>query len=278
MTMIWLDAVKTLKKMECIYFIIGFELFSLIRKCYFLCFIYYFFCSHFQVNESLVLFVTTGPVQHSFTRLKDMDGSKKKRECALAQFTRYEKKLGEALLNNADNRWALEKTYEELRTRFKDAENAHDSYVAGLEDEAATAEGAWVDSLVARFDKLELEVGKVIGSQLIDVGDKETTPRGAEAALGSELGEGTEKAGDKLKDTHSMSSHEIHIPYQSPKPPGFRHAEVRSRIEEDIPKIGSQDIHFPYQNPKPPGLRQAEVGSRVDEDNPNIGRFVHESE
>ena len=253
--------------MECIYFIIGFELFSLLGNVIFYVLFIVSFVHIFQVNESLVLFVTTGPVQHSFTWLKNMEGSKKKRECALAQFTRYEKKLGEVLLNNADNRWALEKTYEELRTRFKDAENAHDSYVTGLEDEAATAEGAWVDSLVARFDKLELEVGKVIGSQIIDGGDKETTPRGAEAALGSEFGEGTEKSRDKLKDSHSIGGQDIHLPYQNPKPPGFRHAEVRSRVEEDIPYIG-QDIHIPYQNPKPPGFRHAGVRSRVEEDNP----------
>ena len=89
-----------------------------------------------------------GIICHNWSRstfvhvVENMEGSKKKRECALAQFTRYEKKLGEALLNNADNRWALEKIYEELGTRFKDAENAHDSYVTGLEYESATAEGA----------------------------------------------------------------------------------------------------------------------------------------
>ena len=97
--------------MECIYFIIGFELFSLLGNVIFYVLFIISFVHIFQVNESLVLFVTTGPVQHSFTWLKNMEGSKKKRECALAQFTRYEKKLGEALLNNADNRWALEKTY-----------------------------------------------------------------------------------------------------------------------------------------------------------------------
>ena len=116
-----------------------------------------FCCSLFQVNESVICH-TCRTVQHSFTRFNyKMDGTKKKRECALGQFTRHEKKLREA----------LEKIYEELKVRYKDAERAHDEYVIQLDDETdANSEEAWIQDLTARFDKLELEVGELISSQL----------------------------------------------------------------------------------------------------------------
>ena len=60
------DLVKTLRKMECIYFIIGFELFSLLGNVIFYVLFIISFVHIFQVNESLVLFVTTGPVQQYF--------------------------------------------------------------------------------------------------------------------------------------------------------------------------------------------------------------------
>ena len=108
------------------------------------------------MNES-ILFVTTCP-RSTFVHNVEMDGTKTKREYALGQFTRYERKIVEALQNKITNKWALDKMYEELKERFKKAEKAHDSYVMDLE-EAAEAEEVWISNLTARFDKLELEVG-----------------------------------------------------------------------------------------------------------------------
>ena len=266
--------------MECIYSIIGIELFSLLGNVIYYVLFIIFFCSHFQVNESFV-FVTTGP-RSTFVHVVEfhMEGSKKKRECALGQFTRYEKKLGEALLNNADNRWALDKMYEELKERFKEAEKAHDSYVINLEDEeAAKAEDAWINNLTARFDKLELEVGEVIGSQLTY--EKDQTPNGAEAASNVEPKGVSGDTGGGLKKIRDQSSAEM----PSSVNQSFRHGKLSitqssladassmpgytdnlsTRINVDPPNPCIQDIHSPHHNPKLSGFRHADVKLRAED-------------
>ena len=79
-----------------------------------------FFLSFTLSGERIyLLFVTTGP-RSTFVHGVEMDGTKKKRECALGQFTRYERKIVEALQNKITNKWALDKMYEELKERFKE--------------------------------------------------------------------------------------------------------------------------------------------------------------
>ena len=78
-----------------------------------------FFLSFTLSGERIyLLFVTTGP-RSTFVHGVEMDGTKKKRECALDLFIRYEKKIFEALENKITNRWALEKMYEEDKKGLK---------------------------------------------------------------------------------------------------------------------------------------------------------------
>ena len=87
-----------------------------------------------------------------------MDAAKKQRECALGQFTRFEKKLKGAL-KAGTNPWALEKIYEDLRIRFRATEEAHDAYVIQIESPDGSEED-WIQNVIDRFDQLEIEVGE----------------------------------------------------------------------------------------------------------------------
>ena len=107
------------------------------------------------------------------------------------------------------NRWALDKIYEELKERFKEAEKAHDSYVMDLEDAAEAEKKVRISSLTARFDKLELEVGEVIGSPLS--GKSKFNP-GAETTDITGL-----KSGSSRQD--------VHLLHQIPKPSDTGHTQ-----------------------------------------------------
>ena len=116
--------------------------------------------------------------------------------------------------------------YEELKERFKEAEKAHDSYVMDLE-EAAEAEEVWISNLTARFDKLELEVGEVIGSPLS--GKSKFNP-GAETTDITGL-----KSGSSRQD--------VHLPHQIPKPSDTGHTQMSGMPPFGGTKYGEEATH-----------------------------------
>ena len=91
-----------------------------------------------------------------------MDAAKAKRTTAKSQFTRYEKRLIAVLdLPDADE-WILKTCYEDLKVRWERLQDAHDEYAAHLTEESEEWNSAeqWLDEIMERFDKAELEVGQ----------------------------------------------------------------------------------------------------------------------
>jgi len=92
-----------------------------------------------------------------------MEEAKKKRTIAKGQFTRAEGRLLSAISDQADL-WTLSKRYEDMTERWNAAQNAHDEYVSGIDDDRAMeTEEAWISELAKRFDKVELGVGERMG-------------------------------------------------------------------------------------------------------------------
>ena len=91
-----------------------------------------------------------------------MDAAKAKRTTAKSQFTRYEKRLIAVLdLPDADE-WTLKTRYEDFKVRWERLQDAHDEYAAHLTEESEEWNSAeqWLDEIMERFDKAELEVGQ----------------------------------------------------------------------------------------------------------------------
>ena len=92
-----------------------------------------------------------------------MEEAKKKRTIAKGQFTRAEGRLLSAISDQADL-WTLSKRYEDMTERWNAAQNAHNEYVSGIDDDRAMeTEEAWISELAKRFDKVELGVGERMG-------------------------------------------------------------------------------------------------------------------
>jgi len=89
------------------------------------------------------------------------DEAKKRRSAAKAQFTRAEKAVQTALgLERECPTWTLEKRYDDLKKRWDNVQDAHDTYVLhSAGEEVDESEENWIDELAVRFDKTELEVG-----------------------------------------------------------------------------------------------------------------------
>ena len=88
--------------------------------------------------------------------------AKKKRTTTKGQFTRTETALRKALdMAEECPQWTLDRRYEELKRRWDSVQEAHDSYIQLLtDDEEIQSEDSWIEEIAARFDKLEVQVGK----------------------------------------------------------------------------------------------------------------------
>ena len=87
--------------------------------------------------------------------------AKKKRTAAKSQFTRAESSLKTALSMDSCATWTLENRYAELRRRWDNVQEAHDSYIPFIEEGTAETEtdDIWISELADRFDKIELQLG-----------------------------------------------------------------------------------------------------------------------
>ena len=106
--------------------------------------------------------------------------AKRKRTPSKGQFTRTESALKAALDMAECPLWTLERRYEEHKKRWDAAQDAHDGYLQLLTDEQMQAEESWIDEIAARFDKLEIEVGKQMNPPKIEANVTETATKASE--------------------------------------------------------------------------------------------------
>ena len=90
-----------------------------------------------------------------------MEAAKTKRTTAKSQFTRYEKRLKDAVVSEEIDEWTVNRRYEDLKDRWDKTQDAHDEYTSFLtEPDDFTKAEEWLDELSNRFDAVELRVGK----------------------------------------------------------------------------------------------------------------------
>ena len=106
-----------------------------------------------------------------------METAKKKRTVAKSQFTRYENRLKDAIVSKEIDEWTLNRRYEDLKDRWDKTQDANDEFISLLtEPDDITQAEEWLNELCARFDAVELQVGKKL---------KELKPAPAESASDS---------------------------------------------------------------------------------------------
>ena len=90
-----------------------------------------------------------------------MEATKVKRTTAKGQFTRYENRLKATIDQDDMDSWTMNKRYDDLKERWDKVQDAHYEYVAHLTDSNDIEDAdLWIDSLAAKFDEVELRVGK----------------------------------------------------------------------------------------------------------------------
>ena len=93
------------------------------------------------------------------------EGLKVKRSKSKGQFTRWEKRLVEVLINPAKVPVAtIERRYKELREKWVAVNEAHDAYLEALVAEGGNAdeEEDWMNEITSRFDDIEIEADSII--------------------------------------------------------------------------------------------------------------------
>ena len=93
-----------------------------------------------------------------------MEGLKSRRTVTKSQFTRAEKQLVEALKKlDAMPVATLERRYADLNSKWSQAQDAHDEYVAAITDPTdAKAEEVWIEEVAERFYQIELLTDQAI--------------------------------------------------------------------------------------------------------------------
>ena len=88
-----------------------------------------------------------------------------KRSTSKSQFTRWEKRLVEVLINPAKVPLAtIERRYNELREKWVAVHEAHDAYLEALAAEGGDTneEEDWMNEITSRFDDIEIEADRII--------------------------------------------------------------------------------------------------------------------
>ena len=87
---------------------------------------------------------------------------KQKRTNAKRSFTRAETSLNKALAEETSLPVTIERRYEGLRACWQDVQEAHDNYMAKVEEEQQPKEEQWLDELVDRFEGMEANVDETM--------------------------------------------------------------------------------------------------------------------
>jgi len=103
------------------------------------------------------------------------DEAKTKRTAAKSQFTRAESSLRNALAVENCAKWTIENRYSEFKRRWDNVQEAHDTYVSLIEEQALLAEEEWISELTNRFEGVELEVGERMNAVIKPEPAKETS-------------------------------------------------------------------------------------------------------
>ena len=100
--------------------------------------------------------------------MAEVAGLKTARATAKSQFTRAEKKLNESLINIGEENEkvpvaTIKRRFDDLSTRWDNAQDAHDAYAAALAanntpEDQLTTEETWLTEISERFDRLEVAV------------------------------------------------------------------------------------------------------------------------
>ena len=89
-----------------------------------------------------------------------MEEAKAKRTVAKAQYSRVENALRKLVKNPLSLQETMERKFNDLRTKWQELQDCHDTFILLLDEDSAKKEEEWIEELCERFEAIEADTDK----------------------------------------------------------------------------------------------------------------------
>ena len=89
-----------------------------------------------------------------------MEEAKAKRTVAKAQYSRVENALSKLVKNPLSLQETMERKFNDLRTKWQELQDCHDTFILLLDEDSAKKEEEWIEELCERFEAIEADTDK----------------------------------------------------------------------------------------------------------------------